>query len=68
MDGFQAREATMIILDTTVTDRLGFVDSENRCNMACTRVKDALAIVGSRSTMTKSQGTANEEGKQIAPD
>ena len=40
-DSFQSKEATMIVLDSTVTDDLGFVDHENRLTMACIRAKDA---------------------------
>ena len=62
-DSFHSRERTMVILDSTVTDELGFVDNENRMTMACTRAKDVFVLVGSRMTMAKSRG--NEKGKQV---
>lgn len=65
-DGYQSREATMIIMDTTVTDDLGFVDDEGRLTMACTRAMDVLIIVGSKQTMEKSQGNDKAEGNQVA--
>ena len=55
-DNFQANERTMVILDTVVTDKLGFVDDEKRMNMACTRARDVFYLVGSRMTMALSKG------------
>ena len=37
IDGFQSRQAKIIIFDTVVTGELGFVDNEKRINVACTR-------------------------------
>ena len=68
VDGFQSRESTMVILDTTVTNDLGFVDSENRMNMASTRAKDFLYLVGSRLTMAKSVEQDDEEAKTAPGD
>ena len=68
VDSFQSQEATMVIMDTTVTDRLGFVDNEGRSNMACTRGKDVLIIVGSKETRAMSHGNDKEEGKKVSPD
>lgn len=67
-DSFQSRERTMVILDSTVTDELGFVDNENRMTMACTRAKDVFVLVGSRITVAKSPGIENEAGKQVSID
>ncbi|KAL8797045.1 MAG: hypothetical protein Q9195_000816 [Heterodermia aff. obscurata] len=65
MDSFQSKERTMVILDSTVTGELGFVDNEDRMTMACTRAKE---LVGSKATMVKSLGNENKEGKQISAD
>ena len=59
VDSFQSRESSIVIVDSTVTDNLGFVDSENKMNVACTRPKDALVLVGSPKTMARSL-TGNE--------
>ena len=66
VDSFQARESTMVILDTTVTDDLGFVDDENRMNMACTRARDVFILVGSPSTMAKSVTGSDDKGKSTS--
>ena len=68
VDSFQSQEAIMVILDTTVTDRLGFVDNEGPSNMACTRGKDVSIIVGSKETSANSHGNDKEEGKKVSPD
>ena len=41
VDSFQFREAKMIILDTV---ELGFVDIENRMNVACTRLTTSFSL------------------------
>ena len=64
VDSFQSRENTMVIVDTTVTDQLGFFDHENRLTMACTRAKDVFMLVGSVVTMAKSLSGGDETGKR----
>ncbi|KAL3689856.1 hypothetical protein R1sor_016165 [Riccia sorocarpa] len=60
VDGFQGREKDVIILSCVraVTDRgLGFVSDEKRMNVALTRAKHALIIVGHAKTL-KSQSAS----------
>ena len=50
VDSFQSMEAKMEILDMVVTNELGFVDNENRTNVACTRAMLVLIIITSKLT------------------
>ena len=64
VDSFQSRENSMVIVDTTVTDTLGFVNDENRLDMACTSAKDVFMLVESAVTMAKSLSGGDEAGKR----
>ena len=46
IDSFQGGEATYVIVDMVVTAQLGFVGDVNRLNVALTRCRDGLMIVG----------------------
>ncbi|KAI5119487.1 hypothetical protein M0805_009511 [Coniferiporia weirii] len=55
IDGFQGREDDIIILSTVrcnVSHRIGFVDDERRLNVAWTRAKMGIIIVGDMKTLS----------------
>ncbi|THH07660.1 hypothetical protein EW145_g3223 [Phellinidium pouzarii] len=55
VDGFQGREDDIIILSTVrsnVSHRIGFLNDERRLNVAWTRAKLALIIVGDKDTLS----------------
>eukprot|EP00026_Physarum_polycephalum_P000630 Phypoly_transcript_00631.p1 GENE.Phypoly_transcript_00631~~Phypoly_transcript_00631.p1 ORF type:complete len:1411 (+),score=357.55 Phypoly_transcript_00631:52-4284(+) len=54
VDAFQGAEKEIIILTCSRTDRLGFSDSPNRLNVAITRAKRHLFIVGQQKLMSTS--------------
>lgn len=46
VDRFQGREADLVLLSMRNTDRIGFLDSPNRLNVALTRARQQLLILG----------------------
>lgn len=55
VDGFQGREKDVIILSLTRSnedDRIGFLDDERRLNVAMTRAREKLVVVGDSETLT----------------
>lgn len=55
IDGFQGREADVCVLSTVrsnIEGDIGFVEDARRLNVAWTRPKLGLIVVGSRSTLT----------------
>ncbi|MGE4579272.1 MAG: AAA domain-containing protein [Desulfuromonadales bacterium] len=46
VDRFQGREADLVLLSMRNTRRIGFLDSPNRLNVAVTRARQQLVIVG----------------------
>jgi hypothetical protein len=46
VDRFQGREADLVLLSMRNTRRLGFLDSRNRLNVAVTRARQQLVVVG----------------------
>jgi len=55
IDGFQGQEADLVVLSTIRTDGVGFLDDERRINVAVTRARDALLVVGSARPLQSSQ-------------
>jgi len=46
VDRFQGREADLVVLSMRNTRRIGFLDSPNRLNVAVTRARQQLVVVG----------------------
>lgn len=46
VDRFQGREADLVLLSMRNTERVGFLDSPNRLNVAVTRARQQLVVVG----------------------
>jgi superfamily I DNA and/or RNA helicase len=66
IDGFQGRESDIIIFDTVRCNthhEIGFLKDMRRLNVALTRAKAAVIIVGDRDTLTK--GTADPESTRV---
>lgn len=47
IDNVQGTESSVVILDTTVSDRLGFMAVRNRIVVALSRAKDGVLLIGS---------------------
>lgn len=48
VDGFQGHEADIVFLSVVNHDRIGFLDSLNRLNVALTRARHYMVIFGNR--------------------
>ncbi|EHQ36003.1 DEAD/DEAH box helicase family protein [Methanoplanus limicola] len=48
VDGFQGHEADIVLLSIVNTDRIGFLDSLNRLNVALTRARHYMILFGFR--------------------
>jgi superfamily I DNA and/or RNA helicase len=53
VDKFQGQEADIVFLSMVQTERVGFMDNPNRLNVAITRAKFQLVIIGSRDYFLK---------------
>ncbi|KAJ5780761.1 hypothetical protein N7457_005921 [Penicillium paradoxum] len=51
IDSFQGGESPIVIFDLTVTTNLGFLDDETRLNVALSRAKEGLYILGNMTAM-----------------
>jgi hypothetical protein len=60
VDRFQGREADLVLLSMRNTRRVGFLDSPNRLNVAVTRARQQLVIVGNAGYFERC-GTAELE-------
>lgn len=66
IDGFQGREADIIGFVTVRCNEhreIGFLKDMRRMNVALTRARSALIVVGNRTTLT--EGTADEEASSM---
>jgi len=61
VDRFQGREADLVFLSLRNTRRVGFMDSPNRLNVAITRARQQLVIVGNASYFRKCKTEELEE-------
>ncbi|KAJ2987432.1 hypothetical protein NUW58_g4511 [Xylaria curta] len=62
IDGYQGREAEIVVFVTTrcnVSCEIGFLKDLRRMNVALTRAKSGLIVIGNRETLT--QGTADPD-------
>ncbi|XP_075607076.1 5'-3' DNA helicase ZGRF1 isoform X2 [Balearica regulorum gibbericeps] len=55
VDAFQGAEKEIIVLSCVRTRQIGFIDSEKRTNVALTRAKRHLLIVGSLACLSKNR-------------
>lgn len=55
VDAFQGAEKEIIVLSCVRTRQIGFIDSEKRMNVALTRAKRHLLIVGNLSCLSKNR-------------
>ena len=70
VDGFQGQEADVVVLSCVRTQNLGFLADERRLNVALTRARRALLVVGDADALRKKKGawrarswrTQREEG------
>ncbi|KAH7174564.1 AAA domain-containing protein [Fusarium flagelliforme] len=66
IDGFQGREADIIIFVTVRCNahrEIGFLKDVRRVNVALTRARSALIVIGNRATLTG--GPADEESSKM---
>jgi superfamily I DNA and/or RNA helicase len=64
VDKFQGHEADIVFLSMVQTRRDGFMDNPNRLNVAITRAKFQLVIIGDHSYF--SQNSRSDDLKQLA--
>ncbi|NXS52288.1 ZGRF1 protein, partial [Brachypteracias leptosomus] len=55
VDAFQGAEKEIIVLSSVRTRQMGFIDSEKRMNVALTRAKRHLLIVGSLACLSRNR-------------
>jgi superfamily I DNA and/or RNA helicase len=66
IDGFQGREADIVVFVTVrcnVHHEIGFLKDLRRMNVALTRAKAAVIVIGNRSTLT--MGTTDPESTEV---
>jgi AAA domain-containing protein len=67
VDRFQGREADLVLLSMRNTRRVGFLDSPNRLNVAVTRARQQLVVIGKASTFARCGITELEELVKRSP-
>ena len=67
VDRFQGREADLVLLSMRNTRRTGFLDSVNRLNVAVTRARQQLVIVGNHSYFSGCRISELEELARRSP-
>jgi regulator of nonsense transcripts 1 len=66
IDGFQGRESDIVLFGTVRCNphrEIGFLKDMRRLNVALTRARAAVIVVGDRDTLTK--GTADLESTRV---
>lgn len=58
VDKFQGQEAQIVFISMVQNKRVGFMDSINRVNVAITRAKEKLIIVGDKQFFSKKQSNS----------
>ena len=64
VDRFQGREADMVIFSFGQTHGMHFLRSPNRLNVALTRARHRLVLIGHRSGLAKSDGSLGDLANQ----
>lgn len=67
VDRFQGREADLVMLSMRNTERIGFLDSPNRLNVAVTRARQQLVVVGNAEYFAGCRISELEELAQRTP-
>ncbi|KAK3242172.1 hypothetical protein CYMTET_48111 [Cymbomonas tetramitiformis] len=55
VDGFQGREADFVVISTVRTKSLGFTDDERRINVALTRARHGVVVIGDGYALERGQ-------------
>ena len=67
VDRFQGREADLVLLSMRNTGRVGFLDSRNRLNVAITRARQQLVVVGNAQFFSRCSVSELEELVRRSP-
>jgi len=65
VDKFQGQEADLVFLSMVQNHRVGFMDSPNRLNVAITRAKFQLVIVGNKAFFQNKNRTFNNDSREL---
>lgn len=57
VNAFQGNEAPFIVLDLTISDKLGFVAQRNRLNVALTRAQENLILIADVAAISRAQAS-----------
>jgi hypothetical protein len=66
VDGYQGGESTFVLLDLVITDRIGFLQDNTRINVALTRARDGLVIIGDAKAIQYAYDGKRPERKTLA--